>query len=33
VLLWIARILALSGMRLGEVAQLRKVDIRKVQGI
>ena len=33
VLLWIARILALSGMRLGEVAQLRKVDICEVQCI
>jgi integrase len=30
---WIPRILALSGMRLGEVAQLRKCDVREERGV
>jgi len=30
---WIPRILALSGMRLGEVAQLRKCDMREERGV
>ena len=30
---WIARIVALSGMRLGEAAQLRKCDVRTVDGV
>lgn len=30
---WIARIIALSGMRLGEAAQLRKGDVRTVDGV
>jgi integrase len=30
---WIPRILALSGMRLGEVAQLRKRDVREERGV
>lgn len=31
--LWIARILAYSGMRLGETAQLRKADVHCVDGV
>lgn len=30
---WIPRILALSGMRLGEVAQLRRCDVREERGV
>lgn len=30
---WIPRVLALSGMRLGEVAQLRKCDVREERGV
>lgn len=30
---WIPRILAFSGMRLGEAAQLRKADVRKENGV
>ena len=33
VLYWVPRILALSGMRLGEAAQLRKRDVRGVDGV
>lgn len=33
VLHWVPRILALSGMRLGECAQLRKRDVREVDGV
>jgi integrase len=33
VLQWVPRILALSGMRLGEAAQLRKRDVREVDGV
>lgn len=33
VLYWVPRILALSGMRLGEAAQLRKRDVREVEGV
>lgn len=33
VLHWVPRILSLSGMRLGECAQLRKRDVREVDGV
>jgi len=33
VLYWVPRILAFTGMRLGEAAQLRKQDVREVDGV